>query len=80
MKKNAVSVSLFIAVIKYLTESNGRTYLGSKLRVCSTMAAKGWGLEQEAAGFIASAVREQKVDRMWGLDIKAPGLLLPKSE
>lgn len=67
MKKNAVSGSLFIAVIKYLTEGNGRTYLCSKLRVCSTMAAKGWGLEQETAGYIASAVREQKVDRMWGV-------------
>lgn len=76
-EENAVSVSLFIAAIKYLTKSNGRKVsLGSKLRVRSIMAAKAWELEQEVAGYITLAVREEKVDRMCGLDIKTLGLLL----
>lgn len=40
------------------------------------MAAKARELEQEVAGYITLAVREQKVDRMCGLDIKTLGLLL----
>lgn len=40
------------------------------------MAAKAWKLEQEVAGYIKPAIREQKVDRMWGLYIKTLGLFL----
>lgn len=40
------------------------------------MAAMAWELEQEVAGYITLAVREQEVDRMCGLDIKTLGLLL----
>lgn len=64
-------------MIKCLTGSNGRkVYLGSKLRTWSIMAAMAWELEQEVAGYITLAVREQEVDRMCGLDIKTLGLLL----
>lgn len=76
-EENAVLVSLFIAGIKYLTKSDGRkVYLGSKLRVWSTMAAKACELEQEVAGYITLAVKEQKVERMCELAIKTLGLLL----
>lgn len=76
-EENAVSVSLFTAAIKHLTKSNGRkVYLGLKLRVRPIMAAKGREPEQEAAGYIKPAIRKQKMDRMSGLDIKTPGLLL----
>lgn len=47
-----------------------------KLRVRPIMAAKGREPEQEAAGYIKPAIRKQKMDRMSGLDIKTPGLLL----